>query len=207
MPSRPLDHARKRPRLVWLLAALAFVGAGLWLLLRFPKDTTPEGAYMRVARAIGSGKPEQTFAYLEEEAQHACFTIGDYACKAVERIEGAYPEPQRTAELERYRALEPCKDGAEVWARIAADRGYINRLRRDLSGVVEVAITEDRASVVTARGTRYAFRRRPNGIWGLTLFTVELETEAEKLARDWDRIQAAAADYQRAGREGIGGGR
>jgi hypothetical protein len=49
------------------------------------------------------------------------------------------------------------------------------------------------------RGTRYPFRRRPeNGIWGLTLFTPTLTAEAERAARDFALIDAAAKDYERA---------
>ena len=54
-------------------------------------------------------------------------------------------------------------------------------------------------TVETVRGTRYPFRRRPNGIWGLTLFTATLVAEAEKAARDAKLIDKAAADYERAG--------
>jgi hypothetical protein len=55
----------------------------------------------------------------------------------------------------------------------------------------------DRATVETARGTRYPFRRRENGIWGLTLFSATLVAEAEKAARDAAMIEKAAADYER----------
>jgi len=42
--------------------------------------------------------------------------------------------------------------------------GWLQRLRRDLSGIEHVEVKGDRASVQTARGTRYPFRRRDNGI-------------------------------------------
>ena len=68
-------------------------------------------------------------------------------------------------------------DGADVFVPSRAAR--VDRApRRDLSGVARVEIEGERASVVTARGTRYPFRRRDNGIWGLTLFTAELMAEA-----------------------------
>ena len=189
-----------------LIAALVvvapLVALVVYRLVRFPPDTDPEGAYLRVAYAIGRGRPEDAFAYLEEEAQHAGYTIGDYAEKAALRIQQAYPEPERTHALERYGWALEHSDGPDVWARLAAERGWIGRLRRDLSGIDHVEVAGDRATVVTARGTRYPFRRRPNGIWGLTLFTVELEAEAERLARDWDRIQRSADDYQREQKRG-----
>jgi hypothetical protein len=50
---------------------------------------------------------------------------------------------------------------------------------------------------VTARGTRDGFRRRENGIWGLTLFTADLVAEAERAARDAEVVEKAAADYER----------
>ncbi|MEO8799177.1 MAG: hypothetical protein ABI551_14910, partial [Polyangiaceae bacterium] len=89
--------------------------------------------------------------------------------------------------------------GADVFAVVARARGWDKRLRRDLSGVVrvDVDVAGDRATVVTARGTRYPFRRRDNGIWGLTIFTADLLAEADRAARDEDNIVHAADDYDR----------
>lgn len=195
--NRVFEKGRRLPALV--VAVIVVGGIGLWLLLRFPPDTTPEGAYMRIARAVREDAPENAFAYLEEDAQHACFTIVGYAMKAEARIVEAYPEPERSEALARYGPLAAAGDGAGLFARVAEHAGYVDRLRRDLSGVASVTIDGDRATVVTARGTRYPFRRRPNGIWGLTLFTAELTQRAEHLARDWELIQNAAADYERSG--------
>ena len=83
-------------------------------------------------------------------------------------------------------------------ARAGESRGWIKRLRKDLSGVQRVEMSGERATIETARGTRYAFRRRDNGIWGLTTFTAELVAEAEKAARDFEMVQRAADDYERA---------
>ena len=76
-------------------------------------------------------------------------------------------------------------------------RGWITRLRRDVSGIGKVESAGDRATIETARGTRYPFRRRENGIWGLSMFTAELVAEAERAARDWDVVEKAALDYER----------
>ena len=67
-----------------------------------------------------------------------------------------------------------------------------------MSGVDQVEIRGDRASVQTVKGSRYPFRRRENGIWGLTLFTASLVAEAEKAARDAEIVERAATDYERA---------
>jgi hypothetical protein len=187
-----------RKRIIVSIAIVAALAIGGYALFKFPADTTPEGAYMRIARAIGDNEPQASFAYLEEDAQHAAFTIHGYATKASKRIREAYPEPQRSEALTRYQAAAACQSGADVWALMAERNGWITRLRRDLSGVASVELSGERATVVTARGTRYAFRKRPNGIWGLTMFTVELTGEAEHVARDWERIQRAATDYERA---------
>ncbi len=48
------------------------------------------------------------------------------------------------------------------------------------------------------RTARYAFRRRENGMWGLSMFTAELVAEAERAARDFDVVDKAASDYERA---------
>ena len=58
--------------------------------------------------------------------------------------------------------------------------------------------TGDRATIETTGGTRYAFRRRENGMWGLSMFTAELVAEAERAARDNDVVDKAASDYERA---------
>jgi hypothetical protein len=179
-------------------AAVLVTGGLLTWWYRLPPDTTPAGAYMRIAKNLGAAEPEEIFAYLEEDAQHACFTILHYARLATGRIGEAYPEEARAAAVAPYAPIVAAGDGPPVFVLYAEKKGWIRRMRQDLSGVADVEIAGERATVTTARGTRYTFRRRPNGIWGLTLFTAELVDEAEKLARDWDLIGRAAKDYERA---------
>lgn len=172
--------------------------AAYFLFPRFPSDRTPEGAYLRIAKAVNLGRPEDCFAYLETAAQHAAFTVRDYRRKARERVLTSYPEPERTELARRHEAVASAPDGPDVFALFARERGFLSLLRRDLSGVAKVEIQGERATVETVRGTRYSFRRRENGIWGLTSFTAVLATEAEKAARDHSLIEKAAADYARA---------
>jgi len=116
----------------------------------------------------------------------------------------AYPEPERTRLAGRYAAEAEAPDGADVFALYAEQNGWVQRLRRDLSGIAKVEVQGERATIETARGTRYPFRRRPeNGIWGLTLFTATLVAEAERAARDHAMIEKAAADYQRVKQSGL----
>jgi hypothetical protein len=164
----------------------------------FPPDTSPEGAYLRIAVAVAEGRVRDCFAYLEEQAQHAAYSIRDYRKQASDRIAAAYPEPERSRLLDAYRVHATAPDGADVWVDIAHRRGWIGRLRRDLSGAAKVEVAGERATIETARGSRYGFRRRENGIWGLTLFTADLMAEAERAARDADVVEKAASDYERA---------
>ena len=185
-----------------VLFALLGVGALLagrvaYAYLSFPSDRTPEGAYLRVAIAVNRGRAEDFFAYTETRAQHAAYTIRDYRKKARERVLAAYPEPERTRLAQEYAAEANAPDGADIFALYAKRHGWMARLRRDLSGVKKIETSGDRATVETAHGTRYAFRRRENGIWGLTLFTPLLDAEAERAARDFSVIDKAAADYAR----------
>ena len=152
---------------------------------------------MRIALGVVQDNPRVFFAYLETDAQWASFTIREMRAKASKRISESYPEPQRTEMLEAYKLAASTADGAELFAYLYAQRGWARRLRKDLSGVAKVEIEGDRASVVTARGTRWAFRVRDNGIWGITLFTAELLAEAEKATRDFRAVSAAADDYDR----------
>lgn len=188
-------------RLVLLGSFFAIVVAGLgYWAFRFPSDRTPEGAYARIALAVSKGRPEDFFAYLETRAQWAAYTIRDYRKKAYERIERAYPEPERGRLLAEYGAFANAEDGADVFAFLADKRGFLAQLRKDSSGIASVEIQGERATIETARGTRYPFRVRENGIWGLTIFTAELEAEAERAARDWELVARAAEDYERAAR-------
>jgi hypothetical protein len=98
------------------------------------------------------------------------------------------------ADLEPY-ASHP--EGPDVFALAAKQQGWLNRLRQDLSGVDHVEQEQGRATVQTVRGTRYPFRRRENGIWGLTLFTAYLVEEAERAARDYEMYRSSALDYDR----------
>ncbi|MBW2528161.1 MAG: hypothetical protein JRI23_28540 [Deltaproteobacteria bacterium] len=183
---------------VAVVAALALAPV-VYRWAKYPPDTTPEGAYLRIASAIGRQAPEDCFAYLEEEAQHAVFTILRYGQQAAQEIEQSYPGDARAKALEPYLPARDAPGAPQLWAAIAARRGWLGRLRRDLSGVGRVEVVGERATVVTARGTRYPFRRRPNGIWGLTVFTADLEAQAERYARDLELIRSAAADYERGG--------
>ena len=153
---------------------------------------------MRVAKSVNQDKPRDFFAYTETAAQHAAYTIRDYRKKARDRVLEAYPEPERSRLAHTYEAAAVAPDGADVFARFAEEHGFVMLLRQDMSGIAKVEVSGERATVETARGTRYAFRRRENGIWGLTRFTPALLAEAEKAARDFAIIDQAAADYERA---------
>jgi hypothetical protein len=199
-PQTPGPTVSRRVLIAGGVVAMLFAGGwvvGWQRASRFPPDGTPEGAYLRIAVNVTDGKVRDCFAYLEDQAQHAAYSIRDYRKHASERIAAAYPEPDRSRLLEAYRAHATAPDGADVWLEMAQRRGWVGRLRRDLSGVSKVETSGERATIETARGTRYGFRRRENGIWGLTLFTAELMAEAERAARDAEVVEQAAGDYQR----------
>jgi hypothetical protein len=186
--------------LTFVLAALAssLLGAFVWAHVSFPSDRTPEGAYLRVVIAVNRGRAQDFFAYTETRAQHACYTIRDYRKKARERVLSSFPEPERSRLAAEYAEQAAAPDGADVLAIYAKQNGWMNRLRKDMSGVARIEVQGERATVQTAHGTRYPFRRRDNGIWGLTLFTATLDAEAEKAARDLALIDKAASDYEHA---------
>jgi hypothetical protein len=161
----------------------------------FPPDTTPEGAYARIALAIAERRPRDAFAYLETEAQWASYTIRDARRNGCDRVRATYPPEERGKLLDAWGDYAAAPDGADVFALLATRRGWIGRLERDLSGAAHTEVEGERATVVTGRGTRYPFRRRENGIWGLTIFTAELDAEAQKAARDLEVVEHAAADY------------
>lgn len=190
-----------RRRLV-ITAALALVALGLFLLLRtpFPANDTPEGAYARIAKALAEGHPRDVFPYLETDAQWACISIHDARKAARDRVQKSYPESERDAALAELGAMATSDDGEDVFVKTAEARGWIARLKKDLSGSKSVEIDGDRATVVTARGSRYSFHRRDNGMWGLTMFTAELVSDRDKATRDLAVVNTAADDYDRAQR-------
>jgi hypothetical protein len=153
---------------------------------------------VRIAFFVAERRVRDAFPYLETEAQWASFTIGEARKKACDLVRASYPAIEAAPLLERWREQAGAQDGADVFALLAGQRGWIARLERDLSGIAHVESKGERATIVTARGTRYPFRRRDNGVWGLTIFTAELEAEAERASRDLDVVGKAAADYGRA---------
>ena len=191
---------RPRRALLFVFAGLAsaLLLAFVWAHVSFPSDRTPEGAYLRVVIAVNRGRAQDFFAYTETRAQHACYTIRDYRKKMRERVLQSFPEPERSRLAAEYAEQAAAPDGADVFAIYAKQNGWMNRLRKDMSGVAKLEIQGERATVQTAHGTRYPFRRRDNGIWGLTLFTATLSGEAEKAARDLALIEQAASDYEHA---------
>ena len=184
---------------MFVLLGVLLASIALWLALRrpFPSDHAPDGAYMRIAMHVAASEPKAFFAYLETDAQWASYTIRDQRKKASERIAASYPEPARSELLAQYKRFADAPDGSDVFAILYAERAWDRRLRRDMSGVASVDIEGERASVVTTRGTRWPFRKRDNGIWGITIFTAELLAEAEKSSRDLAVVTAAADDYDR----------
>jgi hypothetical protein len=192
MPSRPF-------LLVSALLVL-LVAAGSYAVAHrpFPPESSPEGAYARIALAIAERRPRDVFPYLETEAQWASFTIRDTRKRACDRVRASYPPAEGGPLLAAWHDEADAADGPDAFALLASRRGWMRRLERDLSGIARIEIQGERATVVTARGTRYPFRRRDNGLWGLTIFTAELLAEAERASRDLDVIGLAAADYDRA---------
>ena len=202
IPPRTTGAPPRPTRRGWMLggtaAALAIAGYAGWRrLARFPPDTTPEGCYLRVVVAISEGRVRDAFPYLDEPARHAAYSIRDYRKHASALVAAQYPEPERTRLLAAYKVFAEAPDGADVWNEMAHQRGWVARLRRDLSGVAKAEQSGERVTIETARGTRYTFRRRDNGIWGLSLFTADLVAESERAARDAEVVEQAAADYAR----------
>ena len=190
--------SRRRWILGGVAAALGIAGyAGFRRITRFPPDTTPEGCYLRIVVAISEGRARDVFPYLDEPARHAAYSIRDYRERARGLVAAQYPEPERTRLIDAYRVFAEAPDGADVWNEMAHKRGWITRLRRDLSGIARLETSGERVTIETARGTRYNFRRRDNGIWGLSLFTADLVAESERAARDAEVVEQAAADYAR----------
>jgi len=181
-----------------VVVALLYVASGRVMHLPFPSDQTPEGAYLRIAKSLDEDHVRDIFPYLETEAQWASYSVRDARAQAYARVLASYPEPQRGELLRAYAPLAQAPDGADIFALFAAQKGWTVHMRRDLSGIAHVDREGERASVVTARGTRYPFRRRDNGIWGITLFTAQLLAESERAARDLAVVKAAADDYDRA---------
>jgi hypothetical protein len=186
-------------RLLVFLALLAVFAHFAYRALSttFPPDHTPEGAYLRIVKAVADSNPKGIFPYLETDAQWASFTIRDARETALARVRASYPPEERRPYEDAYATLAAAPDGPDAFAILAAQRGWIARLRKDLSGVARVEVDGQRASVVTARGTRYPFRVRENGIWGLTIFTADLVAESERASRDLAVVAAAADDYDR----------
>src|SRR4051794_31365350 len=160
---------RTRRAPIYVLAALvsALVLALVWAHVSFPSDRTPKGAYLRVVIAVNRGRAQDFFAYTETRAQHACYTIRDYRKKMRDRVLQSFPEPERSRLAAQYAEEAAAPDGADVLAIYAKQNGWMNRLRKDMSGVAQVDVQGERATVQTVHGTRYPFRRRDNGIWGL----------------------------------------
>lgn len=190
-----------RRSIVLALAAIP-LGAYIYTWATYPSDRTPKGAYLRVVRAVNETDPAAFFAYIEEAAQHACYSIRDYRKKGLQIIRNDFP-PEKRSDLEQsYEKFATAPDGADVFARLAKEYGWLDQLRKDMSAVASVEVVGPRATVETVKGTRYAFRRRPNGIWGLTAFTPTLVEESEKAARDYKLLLKAAEDYRRVERNG-----
>jgi hypothetical protein len=183
----------------WLLGLGALVLAALFtirLWKPFPKDTTPEGAYLRIAKHLTQADERGMFPYLETEAQWASYTLFNARTEARALVQADFPESERGSVPKD--VVESVPTGEDAFVALARKKGWLTRLRKDLSAVQSVEIVGERAAVVTQRGTRYPFRKRENGIWGITIFTAELVNESVRAVRDLEQIKKSAEDYRRA---------
>lgn len=192
--------AQRIARRYWIFGVLVLLAAASYVysLATFPSDQTPEGAYLRIVKAVNQGQPERFFAYTEEAAQHACFTIGGYRAEALAIARSDFPADRLQTMQADYGAFAQAEPGPGIFALMVAREGWLLQMRRDVSGIARVEIEGPRATVETVKGTRYSMRKRPNGIWGLTAFTPALVQEAEHAARDLELIKKAAEDFRRA---------
>ena len=74
------------------------------------------------------------------------------------------------------RTLTVCAALGFAYACFGASAAQDQNFGKTLTGTV--AYDGSRATIETARGSRYTFRRQANGIWGITLLTPELVAEA-----------------------------
>lgn len=189
--------------MLWMVGLVAACVVGIPLVwsgiaaYRFPSERTPQGAYLRLVMAFGPGDVRDAFPYLEQEAKHAFYTIHEYRKKSLQLIGESFQEPEKSRWQAEYREQGDARDPEALWARMAASKGWSARMRKDLSGISHVEVAGARATVETARGTRYPFRRGDDGVWGLTLFTAELVQLKERAARDYELVKGAAEDYER----------
>jgi len=174
------------------------LGWSAWTALRFPSDKTPEGCYLRIALAFSRSRVQDCFAYLETGSQHALYAIHASRKESLARIRASFEEPERTRLLEAYGPEGDAAAPADCFVVMARQRGWDARLRRDLSGIRGVEVVGDRATIETAQGTRYPFRRGDDGLWGLTIFTADLVAHRDRTARDLVVVQKAAEAYDRA---------
>lgn len=199
------------PRLVASAAAVALAallsGASCAPAARpFPEKTSPEGAYAQVCVAVAEGRLRDVFPFVEDEAQWAAYTIQKERATALERARRSFPKEALTTLEADYGPDAAAPDGADVFVRLGKARGWFARLKRDLSGVARTELDGDRATLVTARGSRYPMRRRTVGLWGFTAYTAELTVDAERATRDRLRVEAAARDYDLAKGQGAASG-
>jgi len=194
-PSTPKQGKSKKIFFLLLLLIPLALWGYTWAI--FPSDRSPDGAYLRIVKAVNQGRAQAFFAYTEEEAQHACFSIRDYRKKTLDLAVKEFPPERLPALHKEYGELASASTGEEVFALIVKREGWLSQLRADVSGIERIEEVGPRATITTAKGTRYSLRRRPNGIWGLTAFTPALRQEAQAAARDFEQVQKAALDFSR----------
>ncbi len=188
--------------LALLVGAALFAGV---YARRYPADTTPEGAYLRLAKHLELGEPERAFSYLEVDARDAAYSLAQSRTVALAKVRASFPRDDAAAFAASHAELATGDDGPRAFVRFAEARGWIRKLSEDVSPIDHLEVAGDRATVVTRKGTRYPFRRDRDGRYGLTSCTAELVAEAKRAARDLEVVLRSAADYDR--RRAAEGGR
>ncbi len=163
----------------------------------YPADTTPEGAYLRMAKHLELGQPQVVFSYLEVAARDATYAMARTRTESLAVVRKNFPADEVLVFTEKYGAIAVGDNGPQAFARYAEARGWVAHLTKGLSPIEHVENDGDLATVVTATGGRYVFHRDPDGRYGLTFFTAELVAQAQQALRDREVILRSGVDYER----------
>ena len=198
------SRMRHWPLLLLAAAVFAAIWVGTYAIGHrpFPAETTPEGAYARVALSVEERRYKDIFPYLETEAQWAAYTIRDTRKKACRTVRASYVAGERERLLAEWREDAEARSTERTFFAIVARQrvGGGWRVSSETSPVARRAST----SKESVRHGRHraghpvpVSTTRTMGSGGLTMFTaVELQADAERASRDLEEVvQRAADDY------------
>lgn len=160
-------------------------------------DSTPRGAFERMADAAQSESVGDLFDALDDESRDAVSGLHGAQARIGRLLRRDFLTEEREGVPGRWRLGAEARDARSVFAAWCREYECLAEVTDRLSAPVRVDIDGAGARVLVRKGRSYPFSRSRRGRWGLSLFRDRLRRWNVEVHRDLESIAHSAGILRR----------